>query len=319
MSDRKWRGRANKVVSSRRPLALHSAEIMKSCTIEATLPTPSELSALNGVLPKGSKIYLSALPGRSHIELAGIAAATRRSGYEPVPHVAARGFASRDQLADHLSRLRFEADVQTLLVIAGDIDSVRGPFSGALDIIRTDLLQMCGIKEIGISGYPEDHPKIGNDVLSRALTSKIEAASERQLSVHIVSQFCFDSSRIIGWIGSLRAMGINLPIKFGVAGPTRADSLLKFALRCGVRSSFKAVVSGRAAQLLEEMAPDAIIQDVALYKDRNFVDGISPHIYSFGGLGRTVRWAAAHGAWVSSDADAALACRRVEDENFRTL
>lgn len=267
----------------------------RGCTIEATLPTPSELNEISEVLASGSQIYLSAPPGRSHADLFEAAAHVKSAGFDPVPHIAARSFENEKQLAEFIARLRGEADVQSALVIAGDKPVPAGIFVGALDIIDTGLLQKHGICRLGISGYPEGHPKIDDQTILEALRAKIKSAQQQNLSVHVVSQFCFDANHIANWINSLRVHEIDVPIRFGVAGPANTSGLLKHALRCGVRASFSVALSGRACKMLNEVTSDSLIHDV-LSRTRLFgCHQVYPHIYSFGGLTRTVVWASSIG------------------------
>ena len=47
-----------------------------------------------------------------------------------------------------------------------------GPYEDALSVFRTGLLAKHGIRRIGISGYPEGHPEIGNEKLCQASREK---------------------------------------------------------------------------------------------------------------------------------------------------
>ena len=68
------------------------------------------------------------LPGDNYRHNVETAAALRRAGYNPVPHIAAREMASREALDDFLARLRGEADVTRILLIAGDTAARQGAF-----------------------------------------------------------------------------------------------------------------------------------------------------------------------------------------------
>jgi methylenetetrahydrofolate reductase (NADPH) len=277
-----------------RAVGAPTAALMRNFSLEATLPRPSELTELGGILPAGRPIYLSAPPAASHARLEEVAMHVRHAGFEPVPHVAARSFAGRDVLDDFLARICGEAGVRRILVIAGDLERPAGPFAGAHAIIASELLQRRGILEIGIAGYPDGHPKLGADVLDRALREKLEGARSAGLKSHIVSQFCFDADRISAWIRSLRATGIDAAIRIGLAGPTSVKGLARYALRCGVRTSIKAMFTKGATQLLGDVGPDDLIGDIAAAKDAAALGPLSVHLYSFGGLVRTARWAADH-------------------------
>ena len=128
----------------------------------------------------------------------------RAAGLEPVPHLAVRNFASADALARFLDRLTGEAGVRRLLVIAGDRAEPAGPFHGALEAIDSGLIARHGIATIGISGYPDGHPRIADHELDRLLAAKLEAAAQTGLKVDIVTQFCLDAAPILAWLKRLR-------------------------------------------------------------------------------------------------------------------
>src|SRR5262249_62117559 len=132
---------------------------------------------------------------------AWLAAPSQRGGggLDPAPYGAARHFASTEALDTFLARLNGEAGVETALIIAGDRDEC-GPFRRALDVIDNGVLRRRGIRSIGIAGYPQGHPRIGDDELNRAFADKIAAAEATGLAVEIVTQFCFDAVAILDFI-----------------------------------------------------------------------------------------------------------------------
>ena len=94
-----------------------------------------------------------------------------------------------------------------------------------------------GIRTVGIAGYPEGHPRIGDEELNRAMAEKIAAAEATGPAVEIVTQFCFDARAIQNFIARLRAFGFEHRLRIGLAGPTSLTSLMRYASRCGVRAS----------------------------------------------------------------------------------
>jgi len=261
-------------------------------SLEATRPKPAEIEALRGVLPPATPIYLSSVIGKDPAALAAYAKIVRMAGFEPVPHLAARGFASAPALKDVLVRLRDEATVTRALVIAGDRDQSVGPYVDALSIIESGTLQAAGIREVGISGYPEGHPRIAAEGLTQAMHDKLVATRRAGLAAHIVSQFCFDPARIVAWIRYLRARGISEPVHVGLVGPTRLSALLRFARRCGVQASLRGLIrSGAAFALLGPAHPGAALR--ALAREGGLGE-VAPHFFSFGGIVETARYAVRH-------------------------
>jgi methylenetetrahydrofolate reductase (NADPH) len=265
------------------------AAFVDGFSLEATRPSEADIAALT-VLARGTRIYLSAVPNRPAEESITAAIRLRAAGFEPVPHVAVRNFASTDALDDFLARLNGEAEVRRVLVIAGDRGEY-GPFRRALDAIDSGLFRRRGMRSIGIAGYPEGHSRIGTDELDRALAEKIAAAEATGLAVEIVTQFCFDARAMLDYIARLRAFGFEHPVRIGLAGPTSLSALLRYASRCGVRASAQGLA--RRAGLLRQMfamaVPDDLVRTLAEAAPAN----VSAHFFSFGGLPASARWARA--------------------------
>ncbi len=57
------------------------------------------------------------------------------------------------------------------------------------------------------------------------------------LKADVVTQFGFDANGMIRWVKKLRDLGIEAPVRIGMAGPTNLTTLLKYAQRCGVKAS----------------------------------------------------------------------------------
>jgi methylenetetrahydrofolate reductase (NADPH) len=264
-----------------------SQNFARSFSLEATRPNAGEIAVLASLLPPGTPVYFSAVPTIEPPELIAAAALLRKSGLEPIVHIAARRIRAAADLQDLLAGLRGEADVRRLLVIGGDVDTA-GPFTDALAVIQKGRLREAGIKEIGIGGYPEGHPRIAPGRLETALDEKIATTAAHGLGVHIVSQFSFSPEHILAWLRRLRACGIAVPVKVGMAGPTSMPALLRYAKRCGVNASLRGLMSGAAAGLLGNVGPDRIIEALNLASD---LGDAAPHYFSFGGAVDTARYA----------------------------
>ena len=256
-------------------------------SIEGTRPSADEIAQLAAILPPATQVYITAVPTAVPDETVAAAAALRRTGFEPVVHIAARRLASESQLKDLLKRLRGEADVRRLLIIGGDIDAT-GPYADALAVIQKGRLRDAGFEEIGIGAYPEGHPRISPGRLEASLDEKIASATAQGLRLHIVSQFSFSAERIIAWLKQLRAGGIATPVKIGLAGPTSVTALMRFAKRCGVNASLRGLMSGAATALIGNVGPDRIIEALSAEHE---LGEVHPHYFSFGGLVDTARYA----------------------------
>ncbi len=259
----------------------------RTFSLEATRPNAGEIAALADLLPGGTPVYFSAVPTITPQELIAAAALLRKSGLEPVVHIAARRIRVAADLQNLLASLRGEADVRRLLVIGGDVDTA-GPFADALAVIQKGRLREAGIEEIGIGAYPEGHSRIAPGRLAVALDEKIATAAAHGLGVHIVSQFSFSPERILAWLKQLRACGITKPVKVGMAGPTSVPGLMRYAKRCGVNASLRGLMAGAAAGLIGHVGPDRIVETLSLAGD---LGDAEPHYFSFGGALETARYA----------------------------
>jgi methylenetetrahydrofolate reductase (NADPH) len=271
------------------------ADFMRGFSLEATRPSADDVADLADTAPKGTRVYVSAVsthPARESIEAA---IELRKAGFEPVPHLAVRNFATADELDGFLARMSGEAGVQRLLVIAGDRDEPAGDFHSSVEVIDSGALQRHGIVEIGIAGYPDGHPRIPQLDLDRALADKVRAAETTGVAVHIVTQFCFDGAAVVRWLLRLRDFGIEHPVRVGLAGPSNLSTLLRYAKRCGVRASAQGLArqAGLVRQLFAMSAPDALVRALAQARAERHLGEIAPHFFSFGGLARTARWAEA--------------------------
>src|ERR1035441_9445552 len=235
-------------------------------SLEATRPNAAEIAALADMLPGGTAVYFSAVPTITPQELIAAAALLRKSGLEPIVHIAAR-------------RIPVAADLQ---------DFISGPSPDALAVIQKGRLREAGIEEIGIGAYPEGHNRIAAGRLAVALDEKIATATAHGLGVHIVSQFSFSPERILAWLQKLRACGITKPVKVGMAGPTSVPGLMRYAKRCGVNASLRGLMAGAAAGLIGNVGPDRIVETLSLAGD---LGDAAPHYFSFGGAVETARYA----------------------------
>jgi methylenetetrahydrofolate reductase (NADPH) len=240
-------------------------------------------------------VYISAVAHRPLAEIVDAATSLRQAGLEPVPHVAVRNFADAQELEEFLARLSGEAGVRRLLVIAGDRDQPAGDFRTAAEVIDGGILQRHGIREIGIAGYPDGHPRIPQQELDVALAGKIATAESVGIGVHIVTQFCFEPHAILAWVRRLRDFGMEHRVRIGLAGPTNFSTLLRYAQRCGVRASAQALArqTGLMRQLFAMSAPDPLVRALAEARASGLAGDIAPHFFSFGGLARSARWAQA--------------------------
>lgn len=256
--------------------------------------SPRERDAITSAaefLAPGTEVFVSSPPAVSHHDIVSASVALRRHGFEPVPHVAARGLVGFTQLNDLLARVAGEAGVRRALVIGGDLDPPAGPFHASLDVLSLGLFEKHGFTSIGLATYPEGHPRIAEATLDRALAVKTALLRQAGIEARAVTQFVFDAAPVLAWLGAMRGREPFLPVRIGLAGPASIATLARYAVRCGIGHSIGALVrqGTSIARLVTESGPESVVRQLAAADWRGLgVNGI--HLFGFGGLTRTARW-----------------------------
>jgi methylenetetrahydrofolate reductase (NADPH) len=271
-------------------------QLLAQASIEVTSRESRIAESLGRHFPAGMDVHVTFLPGDVPRTAEDACIQLRRAGYNPVPHVPARNFAGRTALERHLARLAEEAHVSRVLVIAGDAARPRGAFAASLDVLQTGLLEKYDIRSVLLAGYPESHPAIADGVLDSALTEKVACAREHGLQSEIVTQFCFEAEPVLNWLARIRTLGIDVPVRIGVAGPAGAATLLKFGMRCGIGNSLRALrrTGTRIGTLMGDTTPDQLLSALAAgLSERDLGPIAGTHLYMFGGARKTSEWLSA--------------------------
>jgi methylenetetrahydrofolate reductase (NADPH) len=269
------------------------AELVAAGSLEIS---PRELHRAKDVaalLPAGSCVYVPSLPGLPLARTLEAIAAIRAAGLDPVPHVSARRILNRDEFRDFLKRAAAEHGVHRVLLIGGDETRPKGPFADSIQILEERLLADCGVREIGVAGYPEGHPRIPLNAIESALARKLELAAAQSIGVYVLTQFSFAPARVVEYCAMLGRRWPSLPIYVGIAGPTDAAALARYAQRCGVSRSLRALRSlgTGIAQLVTNTDPRDHIVAIARYTlSREPSNVVGVHLYTFGGAVRAAEW-----------------------------
>jgi len=266
--------------------------LLKGYSIEMTAKDIAHLEEAADVIPPGTKIPVPFLPGETFDMRIAAAKRVRELGFLPIPHLSARRLHSQEELEGFLARLQQEVGTDHAFVVAGDPPQPLGPYEDALSIIRSGLLAKYGIRRVGISGYPEGHPDIGNEKLWQAKRDKQAAILERGHDFAVVTQFTFDAEPVLSWLEQVRQSGIEALVRVGVPGPATVKRLLAFASRCGVATSTKVMKKYglSVTKLLASAGPDELIEDYATGLDPARHGEVLLHFYPFGGLRATAEW-----------------------------
>jgi methylenetetrahydrofolate reductase (NADPH) len=267
--------------------------LTRDYSIETTPGTAAKVESFKALLPAGTCVNVTFLPGTDYNDTVATARRLKDEGMVPVPHIAARSIPSQAALETYLGRLRDEAGVTQALVIGGGLKKPLGVFDAAIQLLETGLFEKHGIRKIGIAGHPEGTPDIAPDEVKRHTLAKAQWAADRGLSMYLVTQFCFEAEPVMAWMKWLAANGVALPVRLGVPGPASIKTLLRFAQECGIGPSMRVITRQAAniAKLLTVQTPDELMAGLAEFKATDTtgrLDGI--HLYPFGGFAKTCNW-----------------------------
>jgi methylenetetrahydrofolate reductase (NADPH) len=267
------------------------AGLLSSASVEVS-SRGHQLQELSDKFARGTDVTVTFLPGDNYRHNVETASALRRAGYNPVPHIAAREMPSREALDDFLARARGEADVRRVVLIAGDLALAKGPFRSSLDVCTSGLIEARGILSVSVAGHPEGHPYLSAANAFKVLEAWRDWGQLTKIRVDVVTQFCFESAPILGWIGELDTRGIGLPVIVGLAGPATPATLTKFALRCGIGNSMRSLRSqiGRFGRLLTDTGPDDVMRGLQSAPKAATAPIAGFHLFPFGGLRKAGEW-----------------------------
>jgi 5,10-methylenetetrahydrofolate reductase len=285
----------NAVIEAPEAVSLHRqlCDFVAAGSTEVTVHDESLLDDLARVLPAGYRVYVAHTPKASPDDIVRVALRIQALGLTASPHIIARRVVDPQRLRERLLAL-VAGGVEQALLVAGDLESPSGPFTSTLDLLDSGVLRDVGIKRLGVAGHPEGHPAVADEILWQALERKQAYGRASGLKMHIATQFGFDARSLVNFEAGLAERQISLPIHAGVAGPTPFTKLLRYAARCGVGASLKAVAGnalslGRLPHLVtrsDEMLMGVFRAKQARSDSRIF----APHFFAFGGVLETARW-----------------------------
>jgi methylenetetrahydrofolate reductase (NADPH) len=260
----------------RRVLAGPRFEVLPTASIEATVREH---------IPAGRIVTVTASPAK------GLAAtldlAERLAGdYRVVPHLAARMVHGRSELEEIVARL-LAAGIDTVFVPAGDQDPAAGDYTESLDLLRDLQALDDPFAHVGITGYPESHPSIHDDLTVQAMWDKRHHATD------VISNLTFDPGLVNKWVHRLRARRVPMPVWIGIPGPVERTKLLTMATRIGVGESTrflnknKRVFARIAAPGYEPMR---FLERCARTIGDPAMDVAGLHVFTFNQVAQTEAW-----------------------------
>jgi methylenetetrahydrofolate reductase (NADPH) len=269
-------------------------------SVEVMPRTAEKIDSFREILPNGTRVYIAHIEGTPIADMVATARRLHAEGFPVMPHFPARIIHDKATLHDWVARYKGEADVKQALLLGGGVSTPAGDFDSSMQLMESGAFD--GFERLHVAGHPEGNRDIDKDggdaIVMQALKWK-QAFSERSdAQMAIATQFCFEAEPVIKWVDRLAAAGIKLPVHIGIAGPAKLQTLIKFAIACGVGPSLR-VLQKRAmdvTKLLLPYEPTDVVTALAAHKAANPDFGIeSVHFFPLGGIKTNATWATDHG------------------------
>ncbi len=276
--------------------------LLQGYSIEVMPRTAEKVEDFRDLLAPGTRVYIAHIDGTPIDDMVATARRLARDGFPVMPHFPARIIKDAATLENWIAMYQGEAGVDQALLLAGGVSEPHGAFDSSIALMETGLFDKAGFKRLHVAGHPEGSRDIDPDGstlnVDAALRWKQKFSETTDAEMALATQFAFDAKPIIAWADALRDAGITLPIHIGIAGPAKLQTLIKFAIACGVGPSLK-VLQKRAmdvTKLLLPYEPTDVVTELALHKAKNPEFNIEHvHFFPLGGIKSSAQWATLNG------------------------
>ena len=247
----------------------------------------SKIESKLDVLEPGTYVAVTCSPSKGVEKTLDMSERLADRGFKVVPHIAARMVRDKSHLRKIISRIH-KSPIVSIFVPGGDADQPAGEYTKALDLLR-DLADIeHRFIEIGIGAHPEGHPVASDEQLLEELLAKQEIAN------YIVTQLCFDASRIEKWLREIRDQGVHLKVWLGMPGAADRGALIRTSLRIGVGDSVRYLKrqGKNAAHLMasSEYRPDELQCALAPVIANPELKIAGQHVFCFNQVERAEKW-----------------------------
>jgi methylenetetrahydrofolate reductase (NADPH) len=272
---------------------------LQGYSIEVMPRTAEKVEDFRAILPKGTRVYVAHIEGTPIEDMVATAKRIAGEGFDVMPHFPARIIKDKATLADWIARYQGEANVRQALLLAGGVTTPHGDYHSSMQLLESGLFG--GFDRLHVAGHPEgnkDIDKDGDAVIMQALAWKQAFANTSDAKFAIATQFCFEADPVIAWANKLAEAGISMPIHIGIAGPAKLQTLIKFAIACGVGPSLR-VLQKRAmdvTKLLLPYEPTEVAGALAAHKAATPGFNIEQvHFFPLGGIKTNAQWVTDNG------------------------
>ena len=268
-------------------------------SIEVMPRTAEKIESFRAILPLGTRVYVAHIEGTPIDDMVATAKRIAGEGYSVMPHFPARIIKDKATLTDWVAAYR-DVGVTEALLLAGGVTVPHGDYATSMQLLESGAFD--GFDRLHVAGHPEGNRDIDPDgsdrMVMEAARWKSAFAERTDAKMAMATQFCFEADPVIAWVDRLAAEGIKLPVHIGIAGPAKLQTLIKFAIACGVGPSLR-VLQKRAmdvTKLLLPYAPTEVLSALAAHKAANPDFGIEQvHFFPLGGIKTNAEWVTENG------------------------
>ncbi len=279
--------------------ALQLEAFLQGYSIEVMPRTAEKIDDFRALLPRGTRVYVAHIEGTLIEDMVATAKRVAAEGFDVMPHFPARIIKDKATLTDWVARYR-DVGVAQALLLAGGVAQPYGDFATSMDLL--DSGAFAGFTRLHVAGHPEGNKDIDPDgsdrMVMEAARWKSAFAERTDAKMAMATQFCFEAAPVIAWVDRLAAEGVKLPVHIGIAGPAKLQTLIKFAIACGVGPSLR-VLQKRAmdvTKLLLPYEPTEVLADLAAHKAKTPGFGIEQvHFFPLGGIKTNAQWVTDNG------------------------
>lgn len=272
---------------------------LKGYSIEVMPRTAEKVEDFRAILPRGTRVYIAHIEGTPIEEMVATAQRIGAEGFDVMPHFPARIIKDKATLTDWVRAYK-DVGVQQGLLLAGGVAQPVGDYHTSMQLLESGAFD--DFKRLHVAGHPEGNKDIDPDgsdrMVMEAARWKSAFAERTDAKMAMATQFCFEAAPVIAWINRLAAEGVRLPVHIGIAGPAKLQTLIKFAIACGVGPSLR-VLQKRAmdvTKLLLPYEPTEILTELAAHKAKNPEFGIEQvHFFPLGGIKTNAAWVTDNG------------------------
>ncbi|WP_333816508.1 methylenetetrahydrofolate reductase [Tabrizicola sp.] len=272
---------------------------LKGYSIEVMPRTAEKVESFRDILPKGTRVYIAHIEGTPIEEMVATAKRIGDEGFDVMPHFPARIIKDKATLLDWVAAYK-DVGVAQGLILAGNPANQVGDYSTSMQLLESGAFT--GFKRLHVAGHPEGNKDIDPDgsdrMVMEAARWKSAFAERTDAQMAMATQFCFEAQPVIDWVNRLAAEGVKLPVHIGIAGPAKLQTLIKFAIACGVGPSLR-VLQKRAmdvTKLLLPYEPTEVLEGLAAHKAANPGFGIEQvHFFPLGGIKTNAQWVTENG------------------------